>query len=150
MLGQSVNKGWQAVAEPGPGAAPGARTVDLGRPQLVDGFANGWQVSAADLHALGGSSFTVELTWTPQREIWAALAVSAATLILCLVIAFLPLPRPSLGAGRTCPADCAGRRGPSRPNGPRCPSMPPSWRSPAPRHPRTNASGAGCASRGRC
>ena len=54
VLGQSVNKGWQAVAQPGPGAAPGARTVDLGRPQLVDGFANGWQVTAADLRALGG------------------------------------------------------------------------------------------------
>ena len=34
----------------------------------------------------GGSSFTVVLTWTPQRAIWAALAVSAATLLLCLVL----------------------------------------------------------------
>ena len=51
VLGQSVNKGWQAVARPGPGAAAGTHAVDLGTPHLVDGFANGWQVSAADLRA---------------------------------------------------------------------------------------------------
>ena len=90
VLGQSVNKGWQAVAQPGPGAAAGTHAVNLGTPHLVDGFANGWQVSAADLRALGGSSFTVELTWTPQRLVWAALAVSGATLLLCLVLGFLP------------------------------------------------------------
>ena len=48
-------------------------------------------MTAADLHALGGSSFTVEVTWTPQQKIWVALAVSAATLLLCLVLGFLPL-----------------------------------------------------------
>jgi hypothetical protein len=58
---------------------------------LVDGFANGWQVTAADLAALGGSNFTVSLTWTPQRLVWVALAVSAATLLLCLVLGFLPV-----------------------------------------------------------
>ena len=31
------------------------------------------------------------MTWTPQREVWAALAVSAATLLLCLVLGFLPV-----------------------------------------------------------
>jgi arabinofuranan 3-O-arabinosyltransferase len=64
--------------------------VDLGPPQLVDAFANGWHVSAADLHALGGPDFTIALTWTPQREVWAALAVSGATLLLCVVLGFLP------------------------------------------------------------
>ena len=59
VLGESVNKGWQAVARPAPAPA-GAHAVDLGRSQLVDGFANGWQVTAADLHALGGSDFTVD------------------------------------------------------------------------------------------
>ena len=123
VLGQSVNKGWQAVATPGPGAPPGSHRVDLGPSQLVDGFANGWQVTAADLHALGGPSFTVELTWTPQREVWAALAVSAATLLLCLLLGFLPRA-PGAGCAPTCPAACAARPGPSRPSGRPCPSTP--------------------------
>ena len=39
------------------GRAPaGSHAVDLGRSQLIDGFANGWQVTQADLHALGGST----------------------------------------------------------------------------------------------
>ncbi|HWF15311.1 MAG TPA: alpha-(1-_3)-arabinofuranosyltransferase family protein, partial [Acidimicrobiales bacterium] len=91
VFGQSLNKGWQAVASPGPGAPAGAHSVNLGAPQLVDGFANGWPVTAADLQALGGGNFTVSLTWTPQRLVWLALAVSAATLLLCLVLGFLPV-----------------------------------------------------------
>ncbi|HEY1651590.1 MAG TPA: alpha-(1-_3)-arabinofuranosyltransferase family protein [Acidimicrobiales bacterium] len=91
VFGQSVNKGWHAVASPGPGAPAGSHSVDLGTPQLVDGFANGWHVTTADLQALGGSSFTVSLSWTPQRVVWAALAISAATLVLCLVLGFLPV-----------------------------------------------------------
>ena len=91
VFGQSVNKGWHAVATPGPGARAGAHAVDLGPPQLVDGFANGWPVTAADLQALGGANFTVSLSWTPQRLVWVALAVSAATLLLCLVLGFLPV-----------------------------------------------------------
>ncbi len=120
VLGQSVNKGWQAVADPGPDAPAGSHPVDLGPPQLVDAFANGWHVTAADLHTLGGPGFTVELTWTPQREVWAALAVSGATLLLCLVLGFLParwrrrvrahLPRRLRGA--------AGPDAPERPGSP--------------------------------
>lgn len=91
VLGESVDKGWQAVASPGPGAPPGAHAVNLGHPQLVDGFANGWPVTAADLQQLGGASFSVSLTWTPQRLVWAALAVSGATLVVCLVLGFLPV-----------------------------------------------------------
>ncbi len=120
VLGQSVNKGWQAVATPGPGAPAGSHPVNLGRPQLVDGFANGWQVSAADLHTLGGSSFTVQLSWTPQREIWAALAVSAATLLICLVLGLLPLR-----ARRWVRAHLPRRlRGPAGPEAPERPAVP--------------------------
>ena len=43
------------MAPPGPGAAAGSRAVDLGAPQLVDGFANGWPSAPADLHAAGRS-----------------------------------------------------------------------------------------------
>jgi arabinofuranan 3-O-arabinosyltransferase len=120
VLGQSVNKGWEAVATPAQGAAPGSHSVTLGRSQLVDGFANGWQVSAADLHALGGSSFTVQVTWTPQREIWAALAVSGATLLLCLVLGFLPRR-----ARRWVRARLPRRlRGPAGPEPPERPAVP--------------------------
>ena len=90
VFGQSINSGWHAVATPGAGAARGAHPVDLGTPRLVDGFANGWDVTAADLHALGGSTFTVTLRWTPQTEVWLALGASAATLLLCLLLVFLP------------------------------------------------------------
>jgi hypothetical protein len=120
VMGQSVNKGWKAVATPGPGAAPGSHAVDLGQSQLVDGFANGWQVTAADLQALGGSNFTVQITWTPQRVIWAALAVSAATLLLCLVLGFLPLR-----ARRWVRAHLPRRlRGPEGPEAPERPAVP--------------------------
>lgn len=120
VLGQSVNKGWQAVATPGPGAPAGSHPVNLGRPQLVDGFANGWAVSAADLHTLGGSSFTVELSWTPQREIWAALAVSAATLALCLVLGLLPI-RARRWVHAHLPRHLRGPAGPEAPERPAVP-----------------------------
>jgi arabinofuranan 3-O-arabinosyltransferase len=120
VLGESVNKGWQAEAEPAPGAPAGAHAVDLGSPQLVDGFANGWAVTAADLHQVGGSTFTVELTWTPQREVWAALAVSGATLLLCLVVGFLPTR-----ARRRLRARLPRRlRGPAGPDAPERPGSP--------------------------
>ncbi len=120
VLGQSVNKGWQAVASPGQGARAGSHAVDLGPPQLVDGFANGWHVTPADLRALGGSSFTVQLTWTPQRLVWAALAVSGATLLLCLVLGFLPIR-----ARRWVRSKLPRRlRGPAGPDAPERPDRP--------------------------
>ena len=120
VLGQSVNKGWQAVASPGQGAPAGSHAVDLGPPQLVDGFANGWHVTPADLRALGGSSFTVQLTWTPQRLVWAALAVSGATLLLCLVLGFLPIR-----ARRWVRSKLPRRlRGPAGPDAPERPDRP--------------------------
>jgi hypothetical protein len=91
VLGQSVNTGWQAVASPGPGAPAAAHAVTLGGSQLVDGFANGWAVTADDLKALGGEDFTVTLTWTPQSEVWAALFVSALTLLGCVFLVVLPV-----------------------------------------------------------
>jgi arabinofuranan 3-O-arabinosyltransferase len=120
VLGQSVNTGWQAVAEPGPGAPAGSHAVDLGAPQLVDAFANGWHVSTADLHALGGPDFTVALTWTPQREVWAALALSAAVLALCLFLGLLPVR-----SRRWVRARLPRRlRGPAGPDAPERPSLP--------------------------
>ncbi len=92
VLGESVDPGWRAVATPLPGARPGAHPVDLGPSQLIDGFANGWPVTRSDLAALGGSGFTVSVTWTPQSHEWAALGISAAAIVVCLLLAFLPAP----------------------------------------------------------
>ncbi len=99
VLGQSVNPGWRAVASPSPTSGePPAKShpVSLGGSELVDGFANGWAVSASDLGALGATktgTFTVSLTWTPQREVWVALLISALALLVCLGIVLLPLRR---------------------------------------------------------
>jgi len=89
VLGQSVNAGWRALADPGPGAPAGAHPIDLGRSQLVDGFANGWPVTPAQLAVLG-TTFTVTMTWSPQSEVWLALGVSAVAVALCLALAVLP------------------------------------------------------------
>ncbi|MGH9092144.1 MAG: alpha-(1-_3)-arabinofuranosyltransferase domain-containing protein, partial [Acidimicrobiales bacterium] len=96
VLGQSVSAGWQAVAHPAAGAPAGSHDVDLGTSQLVDAFGNGWPVTGAQLSALGATGaggthgFTVTVTWTPQRKVWAALGLSGAAVLLCLLLAFLP------------------------------------------------------------
>ncbi|HWF23179.1 MAG TPA: alpha-(1-_3)-arabinofuranosyltransferase family protein [Acidimicrobiales bacterium] len=82
ILGQSINSGWTANV-PGVG--------NLGQPVLVDGFANGWKVTSADLAKAGGSgSFDVNLRWTPQTRVNVALIVSGLTILLCLLMGYLP------------------------------------------------------------
>ncbi len=86
VLGESSNAGWTARASSG---ATG-KSVDLGKPQLVDGFANGWQVTRADLRQLGvaqGATFDVSVDWTPQSWVWVALVISGAALFLCVLLA---------------------------------------------------------------
>jgi hypothetical protein len=124
VLGQSINQGWHAEAQPAPGAPAGSHAVDLGPPQLIDGFANGWHVTAADLHALGGSHFSVVLTWTPQRAIWAALAISAVTFLLCLLLGFLPA-RSRRWLRARLPRRLRGPAGPAGPTRPAEPFDPP-------------------------
>src|SRR5581483_10090634 len=64
VLGQSLNDGWTAKAN----------GKDLGKPELVNGYANAWLVKpAAD-----GKPITVSLEWTPQRTVWAAIWLSVA------------------------------------------------------------------------
>ncbi|MGO9456907.1 MAG: alpha-(1-_3)-arabinofuranosyltransferase family protein [Acidimicrobiales bacterium] len=95
VMGQSVNAGWHAVAHPVAGAPSTARSVDLGSPELVDSFANGWPVGAGDLAAVGAVGpggthrFDVTFTWAPQKEVWVALAVSATAIAFCVVAGFL-------------------------------------------------------------
>jgi len=71
VLGQSQSSGWHATVAHG-----GA----LGASHLVDGYANGWLVHPKQ------ASFDVVLQWTPQRQVWAALWISALAALLCLAI----------------------------------------------------------------
>jgi hypothetical protein len=80
VLGQSTNAGWHATTGTG---------VDLGTPQLIDGYANGWLVTPPQ----PGHDMVITLDWTPQRLVDVALVVSAGTLALCLVLACWPRRR---------------------------------------------------------
>jgi hypothetical protein len=77
VLGESTNSGWHATTGTG---------TDLGAPQLVDGYANGWLVTPTS----PGHDMVVNLEWTPQRWVGAALVVSATALVVCLVLACWP------------------------------------------------------------
>ena len=63
VLGQSLSDGWSAKIRGG---------ASLGTPTLIDGFANGWLIDPAT----AGTSFTVDITWAPQKVVWAGLALS--------------------------------------------------------------------------
>ncbi len=71
VLGQSHDDGWMAHLD---GEA-------LDGPVLVDGFANGWWLPA-------GASGTAEIVWAPQRAVDIALAVSAAAVLVAVILAF--------------------------------------------------------------
>ena len=104
VLGQSYNKGWTAKLDGG---------ASLGKQAVVDGFANGWYVDPG-----GRKNFRITLAWTPQRNVWAALALSATFFVACLAIALLGWrrrrgdalltePSPGIGpASRSCPHLC--------------------------------------------
>jgi arabinofuranan 3-O-arabinosyltransferase len=72
VLGESHNRGWVASVD----------DHDLGKGQLVNGYANGWLVDPKDTRTLD-----VTLTWTPQRTVWIALAISGVTMLLCTALA---------------------------------------------------------------
>lgn len=82
VLGQSHNLGWTASVRDG---------EELGEPELVDGFANGWRITPR------AESFEVELRFTPQQRVDVALAVSAGSAALCLLL-LLRRPRPLVHA----------------------------------------------------
>lgn len=72
VLGQSDNDGWHADIA-------GGRS--LGSPRLVNGSANGWEVSPREAGTL-----MIHLRWTPQRLVWPSLAISALAVLACAVI----------------------------------------------------------------
>lgn len=71
VLGQALSEGWSATVRGG---------SSLGSPTLIDGYANGWRIDPAAT----GSTFTVDITWTPQKFVWSGLAISTPWLLgLC-------------------------------------------------------------------
>jgi len=81
VLGQSHNDGWTATVD-GHG---------LGAPRLVDGYANGWLVNPT------AATVTIHLRWTPQRLVWAGIALSLFGILVCIALAIrrpraVPLP----------------------------------------------------------
>jgi len=93
-----------------PGPAPA-----LGRPKLIDGFANGWLVRAPQ----GATALDLRMTWTPQRRVWAALAGSGLAVLVCLVLVArrrrgVPAPGAVPGPG-AAPAWAPGLPGAPRP-----------------------------------
>ena len=71
VLGQSQSRGWQAHIVGAKG---------LGGSKLVDGYANGWLITP---HA---PAFEVAMDWTPQRQVWIAIWLSLAFVLLCVAI----------------------------------------------------------------
>ena len=74
VIGQSHNAGWRATVD----------GRDLGPPVLVDGYSSGFLVPAGD------EAVTVEVEWWPQRAVLAALGLSAAAVVACLLLALRP------------------------------------------------------------
>jgi arabinofuranan 3-O-arabinosyltransferase len=82
ILGESVNAGWKATVVGG---------GSLGRPVLIDGFANGWQLDPSTLGpAVHDGTVSVVLRWAPQTRVDVALLVSIVAILGCLVLALVP------------------------------------------------------------
>ncbi len=71
VLGESHSDGWEAKAS----------GQSLGKPQLVNGFANGWLVRPK-----GAGTLAISLRWTPQRFVWIAFGLSIAAVLACLAL----------------------------------------------------------------
>lgn len=79
VLGESNNAGWAASAD----------GRNLGAPQLVDGYANGWRVTPSR----DGGPMTITVTWTPQRAATLALWLSVIAGLACIGIVIAALLR---------------------------------------------------------
>ena len=102
VLGESINSGWTATATtPSVGHRP-PRSVNLGTPELIDGYANGWHLTKHQLDQLGltdaadspaGATVQIALRWTPQSRMNLGLLASAVATAICLVLVVLPRRR---------------------------------------------------------
>ncbi len=77
VLGQSQSDGWKATTSTG---------VHLSSSTLIDGYANGWYVPGS----VARGPTTITLTWTPQRVVNVAILVSAATLLVSVILIAVP------------------------------------------------------------
>ena len=85
ILGESVNKGWTATVDGGPG---------LGKPVLIDAFANGWRIDPVALaRYVHDGKLVVSIVWTPQKTVDWAVWISTLAIIACLVLALWPAER---------------------------------------------------------
>ena len=81
-FGQSINSGWKATLRTRTG------TIDLGKPFVVQGYANGWIVP---------ESGELILEWTPQRFVRLSLALSALSALVLFGITLRRPRRPQRG-----------------------------------------------------
>ena len=92
VLGESTNAGWHATVA----------GKDLGPPQVIDGYANGWLVTPTT----PGGDVTITVVWTPQRFVDVAIGVTALALALC--VGLVCWPRRRLQPGTAAPTVPAG------------------------------------------
>ncbi len=78
VLAQSQSDGWHATVD----------GKDVGKSVLVNGLSNGWELQPSS-----SGTMHITLTWTPQRVVWIAIAISALAMVLCLVLALRPVFR---------------------------------------------------------
>ncbi len=77
VLGQSYNRGWHAYVD----------DEDLGPGVAINGFANGWRLTASEEWR------DFELRWVPQRLLTLALFASLGAVVVALLIVFWPRKR---------------------------------------------------------
>jgi arabinofuranan 3-O-arabinosyltransferase len=71
VVSESWNEGWHATLD----------GVDLGPPEIHDGFGMGWFVEPS-----GAGALALELRWTPQRTVDLAVAASALAVVVCVIL----------------------------------------------------------------
>jgi hypothetical protein len=85
ILGASIDKGWTATVDGGPG---------LGRPVLIDAFANGWRIDPVALAPyVHDGRLVVSMVWAPQQTVDWAVWISTVAIVVCLVLALWPVER---------------------------------------------------------
>ena len=104
VLGQSHSDGWAATVH------GGSDTRIAARPELVDGFANGWLVTPDT------ASFEVTLTFTPQATVAKAEWLSLLAGLACVGLALRPARRREARPADARP-DAARRNGHGGGNG---------------------------------
>jgi len=82
LHGESWNAGWRATVD----------GVDMGPPQLINGFANGWRLAPSDHEQ------AVIIEWVPQRAVNLGLLASAVLAPAVVILALLGRRRP-VGSG---------------------------------------------------